>query len=338
MEIESEMRLLKAEISVLMSVYNEESRDICKSIDSILQQTEKNFELIIVNDNPKREEYRALLSEWESKDGRIKILNNAENIGLAASMNKALSYATGSIIARMDADDYSVPTRFEKELRALHESGCDVVFSNYILIDENDAFLDQGKPACLYEEGQDMTEMIVFSGIVHHPTVMMKKEAIQRVNGYRLFPCSQDQDLWIRMLEAGSTFTYLNEVLLHYRVRQNSITQKRGYQQFVTIQYILHLFKERMEQNGTDSFTEEAYRQYIAEQCSNEKEMNRYDIAVRNLSDALKDKEAGQSYNRIVKRIKAFCVSKTMRDAYLFRVLNKKKMMTYLKKKQHANW
>lgn len=321
---------MNTDISVLMSVYNENLTDINKAVNSVLSQSFREFECIIVNDNPNRQDYQDLLNEWAIKDSRIKIVNNPENIGLAASMNKALSCATADIIARMDADDYSVPERFEKELKLLRETDSDVVFSNYTLIDENDAFLDDGKPACLYEEGQNLTEMIVFSGIVHHPTVMMKKEAIQKVNGYRPFPCSQDQDLWIRMLESGAKFTYLNEVLLHYRVRQNSITQKRGFQQFVTIQYILKLFKERVENNGKDSFSVEAYQKYINDQCSNEKEIKRYDVAVRSLTDALKDKETGQSFNRIIKRIKAFCVSKKIRNAYLFRMINKKKMMAYL--------
>lgn len=323
------MCILMSKISVLMSVYNEDCNDICKSILSVLSQTETDFEFIIVNDNPKKEEYNALLEEWANKDKRIIILNNKENIGLAASMNIALQYANGEYIARMDADDYSVPERFEKELHALDESGNDAVFSNYTLIGPNDEFLDDGKPACYVQEGQDLVEQIVFNGVVHHPTVMMKKEALLRVNGYRLFPCSQDQDLWIRMLESGTKFIFLDEILLHYRVRENSITQKKGLQQYATILYILQLLKER-SQSGKDSYSEETYKQYISRKCNDQEEAKRFNKATHCLVESKEAAEKGNVLKYIMLRIKSFCISKTMREYFCFKLRNKKRLIDYI--------
>ena len=324
---------MKTEISVLMSVYNEDPDEICKAVVSILTQTTKDIELIIVNDNPGKKEYVSYLEDWKSKDARIKIINNTQNEGLAASMNKALEYASGEYIARMDADDISVSNRFEKELAVLRTGRYDVVFSNYTSIGDNDAFLDNGKPACSINQGQNLEELIVFNGVVHHPTVMMKKETLRLVNGYRRFPCSQDQDLWIRMLESGAKFFFLDEVLLYYRIRQNSITQKRRLQQYVTIQYIWDLMIERIEHSGKDSYSEEAYRDYIEKRCSDEREMKGFDIAVRCLMSAKSLQDKGKQYDRTLQRIKAFYASRTIREAYLFKLHNKRRVMDYLSAK-----
>lgn len=325
---------MKTEISVLMSVYNEDLDEISKAVASILTQSTKDIELIIVNDNPGKKEYFSYLEDWKSKDARIKIISNTQNVGLAASMNKALEYASGEYIARMDADDISVPGRFEKELEVLRTGQYDVVFSNYASIGDDDVFLDNGKPACSIDQECNLEELIVFNGVVHHPTVMMRKEALCLVNGYRSFPCSQDQDLWIRMLESGAKFFFLDEVLLHYRIRQNSITQKRRLQQYVTIQYIWSLLIERIENFGKDSYSEEAYRDYIEKRCSDEREMKGFDIAVHCLMSAKSLQDEGKKYDRIFQRIKAFCASRTIREAYLFKLYNKRKVMDYLSARQ----
>ncbi len=323
------MKKRTIDISVLMSVYNETIQEIGKAIDSILVQSKPDFEFIIVIDNPDRKDYVDFLTEYAKQDERIIILQNTQNIGLAASMNKALALAKGKIIARMDADDISVSTRFQKEYDLLSRGGSDVVFTNYTRIGSDGEYLDNGRPACNLSDERDFTEQIVFNGVVHHPTVMMKKEAIQRVNGYRLFPCSQDQDLWIRMLESGATFMFLDEVLLYYRVRSEGISQKKGIQQYETIQYILNLLKERIDHDGQDSFSEESYRKHIAKRCADAQKQVQFNAAVSYLSIA---KDADKIRKNIL-RIKAFCISKTIRDAFLFRFRNKKQFIAYLSRK-----
>ena len=91
-------------ISVIMSIYSEKEEWIKESIDSILSQTFRDFEFIIINDNPKRKQNENLLLEYSQKDNRIIVITNKENIGLTKSLNKGLSIAKGKYIARMDAD------------------------------------------------------------------------------------------------------------------------------------------------------------------------------------------------------------------------------------------
>ena len=107
-------------ISVIMSVYSERVDWIRKSIDSILNQTYSDFEFIIVNDKPDKEENAQLLEEYAARDSRIKVLTNEENIGLTKSLNKAFALAEGEFIARMDADDMALPERFKIQLEFMN--------------------------------------------------------------------------------------------------------------------------------------------------------------------------------------------------------------------------
>lgn len=329
---------MKPFISVLMSIYNESICDIKKSIESILCQSETNFEFIIVNDNTDRTDYMDLLTEYEQKDERILIVQNEENIGLAASMNKALTIAQGNFVARMDADDISMPSRLEIEADLLNKKKCDVVFSDYTRIGSNDELLDNGEKKLNLCSEHNLIEQIIFNGVVHHPTVMMRKEAINNVNGYRLFPCAQDQDLWVRMLESGARFVYTEEVLLLYRVRETSISQNRGFQQYLTIQYILELMKERADNSGVDSFTKETYQKYIDNKCRDSQEIKRFYIAKNNLIAAKKARNEGVMLRCFRKRLSAFMQSKTLRHSYLFKLKNKNKLVSYIERRQRICW
>ena len=106
---------IPVKVSVVMSVFSEPRNWLKKAINSILDQTFSDFEFIIINDNPIRKENYLFLKEIQQKDSRIIIIENKENIGLTKSLNKGLSVARGTYIARMDADDISFPTRLEKQ-------------------------------------------------------------------------------------------------------------------------------------------------------------------------------------------------------------------------------
>ena len=106
-------------ISVVMSIFKEPEKWLRESIESVLNQTYKNFEFIIINDNPTRTINSDVLSEYKQKDDRILIISNLENIGLTKSLNKGLKIAKGKYIARMDGDDISLPDRFEMQIQEL---------------------------------------------------------------------------------------------------------------------------------------------------------------------------------------------------------------------------
>ena len=198
-------------ISVLTSVYNETLEEIRESIDSILSQSYRNFELIVVLDWPEYAEGLALLRAYAAKDARVKVLVNEKNIGLAMSMNYAAEHAAGEYLLRMDADDVCFPGRFQLQYDAIRGSEYALICGNYDFIDENGELLPQ--KATVYTDGQ-LNTLLPYRNIIHHPTVIMTAKAFQTVGGYRNYPCAQDYDLWLRMKCAGYKMHMMTEKLL----------------------------------------------------------------------------------------------------------------------------
>src|SRR5687768_10604451 len=133
-------------ISVLMSVYNG-ARYLSQSIESILAQTFSDFEFIIIDDCSS-DSTPQILNEYARQDSRIRIIRNSENKGLTASLNIGLTQAQGRYIARQDADDISLPQRFEKQIHYLEAHPETIVVSSNIgIIDNTGQYLDTLKRA-----------------------------------------------------------------------------------------------------------------------------------------------------------------------------------------------
>lgn len=207
-------------ISVIMSVYNEPLDWVQESIDSILQQTFGNFEFIIINDNPNNKELFDFLTANKIKDNRIIIINNDENIGLTKSLNKGLERAKGEYIARMDADDISLPERFEKQINLLN--------TNHIIGICGTGIKTFGRVENIILNPETMDDMCLFlDSPFAHPTVMFRKK-ILKGHGYdEAFKVSQDYALWARLYKEGNQFYNLQEVLLHYRNSEIQISSHR---------------------------------------------------------------------------------------------------------------
>ena len=106
-------------VSVVMSVFVEPEKWLRNAIDSILTQTYSNLEFLIINDNYERMLNKRVLDEYAHTDKRIRIITNQSNQGLTKSLNKGISIAQGKYIARMDADDFSLPNRIERQVAFL---------------------------------------------------------------------------------------------------------------------------------------------------------------------------------------------------------------------------
>lgn len=125
-----------SKISIMMPVYNEKISWVKQSIESILNQSYKDFELIIVLDNPQNNELKSMLEDFCSNHSKIKLLINDENLGIVDSLNKAITYSDGEYIARMDSDDIAFVDRIEKEINFLVNNNLDMVTSTVLEIDE----------------------------------------------------------------------------------------------------------------------------------------------------------------------------------------------------------
>jgi len=253
-------------ISVLMSVYNETVEEISQSIDSILTQSYRHFELIVVVDNPTYTIAIDLLSEYAKLDSRVKIIVNKENIGLAMSMNVAAEVASGEYMLRMDADDICMPDRFQMQYDIINGSKYDLVCGNYDFIDENGEALQQ--KASVYTDKQ-ISVLLPYRNIIHHPTVIMRAETFRRMGGYRNYKCAQDYDLWLRMKKAGCNFHMMPEKLIKYRVRQASTTLQNRYKQSCTGDYIRSLYQSK---TGMDGYSYDGYLKFLAEHKAEDKE------------------------------------------------------------------
>ena len=189
---------VKPEISVIMSVYNDE-KYIAKAIDSILTQSFSNFELIICDDYS-TDRSSNIIEKYVKQDNRIVFFKNEKNLGLATSLNRCIERAKGKYIARMDSDDISLPNRFEVEYNYLEDnSDIVVVGCKCQCIDENDE---------IYKDFQIHSGSVSFYDAIKkvqivHPTVMMRKEALLSVDGYtvnNLTLRAEDYDLWLSLI------------------------------------------------------------------------------------------------------------------------------------------
>ena len=187
---------LQPKISVVMPVHNGQ-KHIEAAIKSVLTQTYQNFEFIIIDDASTDQTLETLRN---LNDPRIRLYRNRANLGLTKSLNRGVGYAKGTYIARMDADDISLPHRFDIQVTFL-ENNPDhaLVGSSYYKID------DVGQIVTLVEVLTDSSAIrkgLKKQNWFGHGSVMMRKRAFIDVGGYdENFEFSQDYDLWIRLGE-----------------------------------------------------------------------------------------------------------------------------------------
>jgi len=226
-------------VSVVMCVYNENQYMIEEAIQSVQEQTYKNWELIIVLDNPTDIELSAYLLGKKSDNIRVHI--NDQNIGAAMSRNIGTQNANGKYIAILDGDDVCVPERLEKELCYLEAGNYDMVCTGRHLIDENGNKIDA--PV------EDITEQYLikclpYINYVTNSTVLIKKKVYESLGGYYNYPCAHDYDFWLRLKKAQYKIGYLKEDLVGYRVRANSITGNSSYLQTIVCAYVRKLYEK----------------------------------------------------------------------------------------------
>ncbi len=226
---------MSALVSVIMSTYNESENYIRSSINSILEQTLHDLELIVVIDNPENEAAVTAVNAFASEDSRVKILCNENNLGLVRSLNKAISAAHGEILARMDADDISLPQRLEKQLAFLEREQFDIVGAVTQYIDENGMPVAGGHT---YKTEEQLKQLFQFENGLCHPTWMVRRKVYEDMNGYRDIDSCEDYDFLLRAMEKGYRLGMVDEVLLFYRYNLNGISQSREFRQFLAFSYL----------------------------------------------------------------------------------------------------
>jgi glycosyltransferase involved in cell wall biosynthesis len=205
-------------ISVLLSVLNG-AKFVADAVQSILAQSYSDFEFIIVDDGSTD---RTLTILQSFADPRIQIIRNEANIGLARSLNKALDFARGEFIARIDADDFSPPERFAKQLQfLLDHPQIDVVGSDMVEVDEHGVRIREKKFPRTPEEVR--RTMFVHNPLAHS-AVMMRASVLKKVGGYDPnFHHTEDYDLWLRIAKTGE-IANIPQPLLTRRLHSANVT------------------------------------------------------------------------------------------------------------------
>ena len=215
-------------VSVVMSVFNTPKEPLFDAVRSILNQTYINFEFIIIDDCSKVEFY----CDPIFLDKRIKIYKNSKNGGCGFSFNKGVSLAKGKYIARMDSDDISLPTRLEKQVGFMETHpdvvACGTWFKFFgsknhevkRVIDDNEYYR-----CCLFFDNVPT---------LLHPSVMIRRETLEvnKINYDPNLRGAEDYKLWCQLTKVGVVTNY-KEVLVHYRVHENQITNSNKYLDFI---------------------------------------------------------------------------------------------------------
>ena len=210
-------------ISVVLPVYNAEAY-VREAVESILAQSFTDFELIIINDGS-TDGSGAILRDLEARDARI-VLVERPNGGLVSALNDGIEMARADLIARMDADDVSMPERFAlQHAHMVQQPDLAVLGSSFHIMDRNGAIIRLYKAVSLTPA--QTARYVEHSGCpVHHPTVMMRRDAALKAGGYRKAFChAEDYDLWLRMSDLGYAIANLPQPLLNYREHGANVSQ-----------------------------------------------------------------------------------------------------------------
>ena len=254
-------------ISVIMSTYKEDERLLRESIESILNQTYKDFEYIIILDYPDNDVHKSVIEEYALKDDRIHFYINEKNMGLTDSLNRGLSLCHGEYIARMDADDISLPDRLERQMKYLEKNHYDLIGGITEMINENGSLLYSIKS--VPTDPKKINKALRYSQCIAHPTWLGKKEVFEKNTGYRHMPLCEDYDFTLRAVLNGFVISNLNEPVLKYRMTSNSISRSNLFEQYLYMSYITNEYK-----NKRVASVDKAYA-YV-QQHLNEKDSTKY--------------------------------------------------------------
>ena len=254
-------------VSILFCVYKEGLDYIKSSLTSILNQTYTDLELVIIVDNPENIEAIVYIDELAKNDSRIKYFVNKNNIGLASSLNRALENATGSYIARMDADDIAKEDRIEKSIEFLKSNNCDLMGASYEKINSKGEVIPNTKTRGYSKEATQ--KILRFNNIVPHPTWFGKKEVFINLKGYRNINYAEDYDFLIRCSKQYN-IAVTSEVLLYYRVNDEGISLSNYYKQLLVSRFlskhnknIEHYSVDYINEKGLDTIRQHA-KDFIA--------------------------------------------------------------------------
>lgn len=206
-----------------MSVYREPVSSISPAIESILAQTYRDFELIVMLDDPQNSSAEKYLQSLTTRDERVKFHKNEKNIGLGAALNTAVSLASGRYLARMDTEDRSFSTRFEKQITYLEANPeVDLLFTQW---QESFTTGETNVRAVKAADVRHIKKNFFLKSLLLHPTLVVKREVLEK-HPYPAMARPEDLVLFLDLIRLGYHFDLLEEVLYEYHIDSREKYQK----------------------------------------------------------------------------------------------------------------
>lgn len=233
----------KPSISVILPTYNREAL-LPRAIDSILAQTEPDFELIVINDGS-FDNTASILKEYAQKDNRIKVLTNKQNKGISYSLNKGLEAAKGTYIARMDDDDYAYPTRFEKQKKYLDKHTDITALGSAYKIEETGYVVQ-------LEKDPAKNKIISFFKVpIFHPSAMIRRSFLTKNNIHYQsdFDSAEDTLFWYKISQKDGKISNIDDILMQQMIYSQ---RKEGYLEQQVTSYRLFIKKSLHSYLDTD--------------------------------------------------------------------------------------
>lgn len=209
----------KIEVTVLMSMYNTPIDQLKQAIESIINQTYKNFEFLIIDDYAD-----PICTETveKYKDTRIRLIHNENNIGLEKSLNKGLKLAAGKYIIRMDTDDISYPDRIQKQIEFAKKH------PEYSIIGGRaNYFNEDGIYGTSTKKGEITKKDLLFGTPFIHPSMLIRKKDILSIGGYPLYKRCEDYAMVMEMYAKGFKGYIMDTLVIKYRMDDKAYLKKK---------------------------------------------------------------------------------------------------------------
>ncbi len=210
-------------VSVICLCYNQ-APFVREALQSIIDQTYKNIEIIVVDDASSDESVHEIQS-FIANHPNIAFIKNAENIGNCRSFNKAFRQSHGEYIIDLAADDVLMPARIEKGIEDLHSSDAGVQYTRVDFIDKDGNSLESPEPSGYTPEG-DIYRLLIERYFINPASMMIKRGVLEELGGYNEKLYYEDFDFWIRS-SRNWKYLYNSEALVKKRDVKNSLSKKQ---------------------------------------------------------------------------------------------------------------
>lgn len=209
-------------LSVILPAHNAQST-VGRAVSSVLRTLPADAELVVLNDGS-HDRTGAILAEFAATHKRLRVLTHAEPVGVAQALNALIAATDSEVVARMDADDVSLPGRFTHQLRRLRS--VDVSFTSIMTFGPG---LAAWRPRPNFRlDGPFMAALLCLTNPVCHPTLALRRSTLERAGGYREVP-AEDYDLWMRLHLEGARLERSSRVGLAYRLHPGQTSAAAGW-------------------------------------------------------------------------------------------------------------